>query len=196
MFAERGYDRTEIKAIARASGAAVGSITHFLGPKPSLAAKVYEAVSADLLVVIQRGFERGGGYLDRAVPNVIADCYKWRVTNPGRAAVIANQRPIVCPPGGKAVPVEYLLAEALGIFMKDVVDRSQAVAFTPSQYYALILAPVMSAGIHPADPVIHASELWMERLGQMALATLALDNAGKRPAACRTRKPSSSSRLK
>ena len=60
--------------------------------------------------------------------------------------------------------------------------------------YALILAPVMCAGIHPADHLADANNLWMERLGQLALAAVSPDPAGKGPAATRTRKTASSPR--
>lgn len=194
LFAERGFEGAEIKVIARASGAAIGSVTHFLGKKPSVAAKVYDIVSTDLLSVIQLGLERGGRYLDRSIPDVIRDCYDWRVANPDRVAVLGNLRPIVCPPGGGAVSIEDQLEQALGLFMKGFIDRDQATPFTPRQFYALILAPVMCASIHPSDDVPDNGELWIERLGQVALAAVALEKGGKGPRPLRTRKTFPTSR--
>ena len=50
LFVEHGFEHTTLAMVAKASGAAIGSITHFFGDKSELAAAVLEDVARPLRV--------------------------------------------------------------------------------------------------------------------------------------------------
>ena len=58
LFIEHGCEHTTFAMVAKASGAAIGSITHFFGDKSGLAAAVLEDVASPLVTTCRSGAAR------------------------------------------------------------------------------------------------------------------------------------------
>ncbi len=82
LFAQHGYEKTTFAMVARASGAAIGSIEHFFGHKPALATAVHEDVVAGLTALIEQRIAPHEYDIFGAITEFMPAYFLWAAANP------------------------------------------------------------------------------------------------------------------
>ena len=139
-----GTNKPTSGTVAQASGAVIGSISHYFGTKGELAAIVYTAAAGRLIASVEEAIRDQRNTRDYAVRQLINACHVWNVTYPTDRKVIAALAPHVVEPAGPSIPsLEIRLRAILTAWAKPLVDTHQMRPLSPGQLYAVVLAPVM-----------------------------------------------------
>jgi AcrR family transcriptional regulator len=187
MFRTRGIDGTTLAAVAKAAGAALGSLTHLVGGKRALARAVLDQVLEQLAADARMALSAGQTVEDE-IRALTKTCAAWPVEHGRLIGVLEAYIAPESSGGGARVP------ERLGAVLGDWAKRrgpAEVVPLMPSQLYAVILAPLMSP--MPAyDRVELAKERrldrWLETLTAAALAAISPAKPIERPAESVTRR--------
>jgi AcrR family transcriptional regulator len=147
MFRERGVEGTILTGVAKASKAALGSVTHFFGSKPDLAAAVLDRVIGALAEEAKAALSPRGRSMEGNLRALQATCLEW----PDRhGSLIAMLEPYASAEWeGRSTRLRDRLAPVLA----DWAGRRSAAEvaeLSPSQLYAVVLAPALC----PAAPAI------------------------------------------
>ncbi len=190
LFAERGYEQTDLHAVAKASGAAIGSICHYFGSKGGLAATVYKVAAGRLIALVEEAIHDQRITRDYAVRQLINTCHEWNVRHPTDRKVIAALAPHVVEPDGPSIPsLEVRLGEILAAWAKRFVDAHQMRPLSPGLLYAVILAPVM-CGVASGPPGSNDENAndplgWLGCLADAAIAGITPSTAAPTPPSLR-----------
>jgi AcrR family transcriptional regulator len=104
LFAERGYEQTDLRAVAKASGAPIGSICHYFDNKGGLATRVYNVAAGRLIASVEEAIRDPRITRDYAMRQLINTCHSWNVGFPTDRKVIAALAPHVVEPVGPSIP--------------------------------------------------------------------------------------------
>lgn len=176
LFAESGFDGTTLAMVGTASGAAVGSIAHYFGDKPGLAAAVYADAAGDLAARIVAALNTHGTDMTAAIRALLRACYGWAVERPYRPRALA----VLAGPVHSQRPhwtelLEPRLAAALATWAAPLVAADVMVPRTPAQFYALVVAPALHVILAATDPLNAddpSTAAWISALTTAALAGL------------------------
>lgn len=197
LFAEKGFDGTTLAMVGTASGAAVGSIAHYFGDKPGLAAAVYADVARDLVARTVAALNRHGTDMTAAIRALLRACYAWAAERPyGPRALAVLAAPVCTQPPHSTALLESRLAAALATWAAPLVAANVMVPRTPAQLYALLVAPALHVILAAADPLNAddpSTAVWIGVLTAAALAGLRASGPPapemRRPARQATRNP-------
>jgi AcrR family transcriptional regulator len=147
-----------IEAVARASGASVGSIYHHFGGKDGVEAALYmellERWRASLLAALP---EEAG--IEAAISILVRQYLGWIEANPGEARFLYRMRS-----SSSVGAQEGALRAETGAFVSSLAGRLKA-AQQRGQVRTMPAAAYLSAIIGPAD---HFARLWLEGRSQGA----------------------------
>jgi AcrR family transcriptional regulator len=187
LFAKHGYEKTTFAMVARASGAAIGSIEHFFCHKPGLATAVHEDVVAQLTALIEQVIARHGYDIFGAITELMPAYFRWAAANPHHQRImnVLTDYALEFGPSrvkGLQARVEPLLLDLATTFKKNGSLRS----LTAPQLFALIVAPAMASAIqeinHETTEIKNAPE-WPSTLASIAIEAIKLPTAQPVPAA-------------
>jgi AcrR family transcriptional regulator len=187
LFAQHGYEKTTFAMVARASGAAIGSIEHFFGHKPGLATAVHEDVVARLTALIEQVIAGHGYDIFGAITELMPAYFRWAAANPHHQRImnVLTDYALEFGPSrvkGLQARVEPRLLDLATTFKKNGTLRP----LTASQLFALIVAPAMASATqeinHEAKEIKIAPE-WPSTLASIVIEAIKLPTAQPVPAA-------------
>lgn len=199
LFIEHGFERTTLAMIATASGAAVGSITHFFDDKAGLATAVHDAVAERFLATAETALRGHKTDVPAAVRALLSACLAWDEASPHHLRLMNKlaacmREPAQLPLHG----VPHRLAEILAAWARPLIRQDLVAPLSPEQLYAVLLGPVIShmayASGPPSDDRESAGD-WIEILTTVAMAAItppaakrsSKNRSGERIGNCSTR---------
>lgn len=175
LFIEHGVEGTTLAMVAKATAAAIGSITHFFGGKRQLAAAVLEGVAKPLIANADAALRGHGANVSTAITALLSVCATWAEAYPHHRRLIAVLG--ACTPKPDQILMEGIeprLARVLAIWAEPLIQKNRVERLSPAQLYAVILAPMMTiafatepqtgSGESPAD--------WVQILSRAALSAI------------------------
>ncbi|MGO8920843.1 MAG: TetR/AcrR family transcriptional regulator [Stellaceae bacterium] len=177
LFIEQGFEGTTLIKVSEASGASVGSITHFCGDKGELAARVYD-YAAGLLAADARTALRGhGNDAPAAIRALLSACLSWDERYPNYRRLI-RMLEVYAPMSQRSRTDEERdsLPKVLADWANPLARKDIVAQLSPSQLYAVILAPAMCAATPDTGPAsdVRASSIdWLTVLTDAALTAIA-----------------------
>ena len=177
LFFERGFDGTTFNKISKASRTAVGSVTHFFVDKGGLAAAVYDDVVGDLVADAKTALGGHGNDVEVAVRALLSACLTWDEKFPHHRRLISMLESYAsAPERARTDEAPDSLPKVLAEWAESLARKDLVAPFSPSQLYAVILAPAMCATTPAAGPAsdVRASSIdWLAVLTAAALAAIA-----------------------
>src|ERR1700688_515111 len=178
LFVKHGFDGTTFARVSQASGAVVGSITHFFGTKAQPAAAVREDV-ADRLVAGAKTALRGHGTdLEAAIRALLSACVSWDERFPHYRRLISMLEIYALTlDRSRADERQDNLPKVLADWADALARKNVAAPLSPSQLYAVVLAPAMCAATPAVGPASDARAIsidWLTVLTSAAFTALAL----------------------
>ncbi len=152
LFAQHGYERTTYAMVARQAGFVVGSIEHFFGRKPALAAAVYEHIAAGLVGVVEAALSGHGYDVKGAVHALLAAGLTWARENPSHPrllATLADHAPL--HHAAHALEWQARLEPIFAEWSEKLIAADKIRPLSPVQLCALILAPAMASAAADRD---------------------------------------------
>ena len=184
LLAEQGLDGLTFAKLRKASGAAVGSITHFFDDKAGLAAAVADDLASRLAADAERVLQAAHGQdVAAAVGALIAAALIWPRKFPGHQRVIGMIAAFT--PQSAQVGIEQRLAPVLANWAKPWIQNGAVAPLSPTQLYAVVLAPAICSAAPAVDADTKSQEPsidWQHILTAAALAAIAPDAKSKRGA--------------
>jgi AcrR family transcriptional regulator len=144
LFVKHGFDGTTFANVSKASGAAVGSIVHFFHDKGALAAAVYDRAACRLVDDAKAALHRHKTDVEAAIRALLSVCLKWAEKFPHDRSLISKLEAYMSPEQSRTAGLQDRLAEVLADWAKPLISK-RIVRLSPSQLYAVILAPAMCA---------------------------------------------------
>jgi TetR/AcrR family fatty acid metabolism transcriptional regulator len=95
VFAENGYHRSKVTAIAEAAGVATGSVYLYYPNKESILLKIFERLWADYTHALQETVKRSDLEPTEKLDLVIDHLFDLFVANPALAVVFVNEHPFL-----------------------------------------------------------------------------------------------------
>jgi AcrR family transcriptional regulator len=178
LFIEHGFEGTTFIKVSAASGAAVGSITHFFGDKGELGACVYDGVVDDLAADAKTALRGHGNNVEAAIRALLAACLSWDEKFPHHRRLI-RMLEIYALTSDRSRTVEPpdSLPKVLDEWASPLARKHIVPPLSPSQLYAVILAPAMCAVTPAAASAaadVRASSIdWLTVLTRAATEALA-----------------------
>lgn len=180
LFAEKGVEGTTLAMIAKASGAAVGSITHYFGDKPRLAAAVHDNLVDRLIAVAEAALGGYGTDPSGAIRTLLSDCLAWVEAFPHDLGLIAALAAYTSKPAQDGMDgMQQRLARVLATWAEPLVHANTVAPLTSTQLYAVILAPAMCAAMPFAGAASNNRESsvgWLPVLAAAAVRAIAPPN--------------------
>ncbi|MDR3517508.1 MAG: TetR/AcrR family transcriptional regulator [Azospirillaceae bacterium] len=192
LFAAHGYEQTSLQAVAKAAGAAMGSLSHYFGGKATLAARVYAAAADRLIASIEAVPRPRRSTPSDTVREVVKACLDWEIAYPRDRKLISALAPQVVETVPPSIPlVEIRLGAILATWVRPFVDAHKMRPLTPWQLYALMIAPALcvvdSGPAGPGDEGDSDPADWLGCLTDAALAGVALPPASSVKTKCSKR---------
>lgn len=164
LFCDQGVERTSLRQVGKAAGAAVGSITHFFGKKPQLAAAVLNDVVGRLATDAERALNGQDTTMAADIRSLLSACLKWPQAFPHYRQLISALDAYVTAEGqGPRGSLQDRLATVLAKWA-DRRRPESVIRLSGSQLYAVVLAPAMCR----TDPDIQ----WLDVLTAAAVAAI------------------------
>jgi len=177
LFFEHGFDGTTFIKISKASRTAVGSVTHFFVDKSGLAAAVYDDVVGDLVADAKTALRGQGTDVAVAVRALLSACLTWDEKFPHHRRLISMLEAYAsAPERTRTDEAPDGLAKVLAEWAEPLARKDLVAPFSPSQLYAVILAPAMCATTPAAGPAsdVRASSIdWLAVLTDAAVTAIA-----------------------
>lgn len=144
LFSDHGYEATTLRMISQASRVAVGSLNHYFTDKAGLATAVYEDALGDLVAAAGTGLRGHGRDIRKAIHALFMECDLWSRDHPRSRRLLRILAPRAVPALRNVEPHEERLAVILAGWASLHIELGLVRKLSPSQFYALILAPLMS----------------------------------------------------
>ena len=160
--------------VAKASGAAIGSITHYYGGKPELAAAVLKDVARPLIARVDVALREHPKDVRTAIRALLAACSDWAIGYPEHPRLIAQlEASFWKPDAHSSCSCRHGLTAALAKWAAPLVAGQRITAFSPAQLYAVILAPILDAlRSDPAEAAGASTPDWLSAFTEAAIAAL------------------------
>jgi AcrR family transcriptional regulator len=176
LFVEKGFDGTTFIKVSKASRTAVGSITHFFVDKGGLAAAVYDDTMGELAADARAALRGHGADVPAAIHGLLSACLTWDKRFPHHRRLLGmleqygsrSQR-------SRTDEDNDTLPKVLADWAGPLIRDGSVAPFSPSQLYAVVLAPAMcaaTAGAGPTADVRGSSINWLDVLTATALAAI------------------------
>lgn len=174
LFVEHGFEHTTLAMVAKASGAAIGSITHFFGDKSELAAAVLEDVARPLIAYVDVALHEHPKDARAAIPALLAACSDWAIGYPEHPRLIAQLEASIWKRDAHSSRwCWHGLTAALAKWAAPLVAGRRITALSPAQLYAVILAPTLDAlRSDPAEAAAASTPDWLSAFTEAAIAAL------------------------
>lgn len=147
LLAERGFDGMTLAAVSGVSGAAIGSIVNFYRNKAGLAAAVSDDLMGRLVADAEKALEAAHGEdIAAAIRALLTACLGWSETVPHYRRLIGMLEAYTPKAAHTRIGVlEDRLGEILTKWAEPLIRAHVLAALSPSQLYAVILAPALNA---------------------------------------------------
>jgi AcrR family transcriptional regulator len=179
LFLDHGVDGTTLAMVGKASKTVVGTVRHFFGKKSQLAASVYDHMAGRLTEDARAALDSRDTDVAAAIRALLSACLKWPVNFPHYRRLIGM---LDVYPSTKAQirtdRVPERLAKVLGDWAGEL-ESNRIARLSPSELYAVVLAPAMCATtpvIGPPSDNDESSVEWLEVLTAAALTAITPPN--------------------
>ncbi len=185
LFIEHGFDGTSFIKMSKESRAAIGSITHFFGDKGELAAWVYVDVVGDLAADARAALRGHGNNVEPAIRALLSACLTWDEKFPHHRRLISMLEVYALTSDrSRTDQPQDSLPKVLDEWANPLTRKGIVAPLSPSQLYAVILAPAMCAAtpaVGSSSDVRAISIDWLTVLTNAALRALAPPKKKPRP---------------
>jgi AcrR family transcriptional regulator len=172
LFVARGFEATTLAMVAKGSGAAIGSITHFFGDKVELAGAVHEYVVGRLTADAETALNGHGVDTREVIQAVLSASLSWPRRFPHHLALAELlARHDVLKGRIQIAGLRHRLSKLLAGWAEPLIRAGLVAPLSPSQIYAVVLAPAIStctASSLVSDEMENAID-WPQTLASMAL---------------------------
>lgn len=174
LFVEHGFEHTTLAMVAKASGAAIGSITHFFGDKSELAAAVLEDVARPLIAHVDAALREHPKDVGTAIRALLASCSDWAIGHPEHPRLIAQLEAIIWKRDASSSQWgRHGLTTALEKWAAPLVAKQRIKPLSAAQLYAVIMAPILDALRSDLEEAAGASTLdWLPAFTEAAIVAL------------------------
>ena len=177
LFIEHGFEGATLIKVSKASGASVGSITHFFGDKGELAARVYDYAAGLLAADAKTALRGHGNDAPAAIRALLSACLSWDERFPGYRRLIRMLEVYAPTPERSWTDEEPdSLPKVLAEWADPLARKDIVALLSPGQLYAVILAPAVcavTADTGPASDVRAGTIDWLTVLTGAALTAIA-----------------------
>ena len=150
VFVAQGFEPATLTTIAQASGAAIGSITHFFNDKVGLGEAVRDAAMARLAALVAKALESPGHNVTASLHAAVTGYLHWAREHPADVRVLQELASVKSKrhrPGA----VHQRLLDALARWAAPHIQTRTLPPISPAGLYAIILAPVASLALASVD---------------------------------------------
>jgi AcrR family transcriptional regulator len=175
LFLVHGVEGTTLAMVAKESQTVIGTVRHFFGTKSQLAGSVYDDLADRLATDAKAALGNHGDDVSAAVRALLSACLKWPVK-------FAHYRKLIgmleAYPSTKAHIRTDRLPARLGKVLAEwmeTLEPNRIRGLSPTQLYAVLLAPALCDSRLAAEPVRNGDEgsiSWFDVLTIAALAAI------------------------
>jgi AcrR family transcriptional regulator len=177
LLLQEGFKGVTFAKVSKRSRAAVGSINHFFGDMEGLLTSVHDEMASSLTADANAALQ---GYRDNwqeAVRSLISACLSWPEKFPGYCRVVGLvDAHLTRPKGSKSGSLQTHLEQVLKKWADDFIRAGAVAPLSPSQLYALVLAPAMYGSAAKAVSKSSGATIesnWIEILTAAAIRAIA-----------------------
>ena len=175
LFIEHGCEHTTFAMVAKASGAAIGSITHFFGDKSGLAAAVLEDVARPLVANAEAALHAHPKDVQAAIHALLSACLDWAAGHPEYPRLIAQLEANLWKREARLSQLgRHGVTAALAKWAEPLLARQRIAPLSPAQLYAIVMAPILDTFASVPGQIADENALqWLQTLTEAATAALA-----------------------
>ena len=182
LFSERGYDGASVRAITKAAGANLGSVTYHFGSKRSLYAAVLEERLRPLAARVQDVARGDGSALERML-GIVEAYFDHLAEHPDLPRLLLQEVAAGKQPPSVVIEIIRSIKEAIaGLQLQGVADGSVREGHPVLTALSVVSQPVYLALVAPLLRTVGPVDLSHPPTRRMALEhTLAFVRAGLTP---------------
>lgn len=151
LFVKHGFDGTTFAKVSKASHAAVGSIVNFFENKGELAGAVSDRAACRLVNNAKTALHGHKTDVEAAIRALLSFCLEWAKKFPNDRRLIGKLEAYLSMEQTRTVGLQDRLAKVLADWAKPLIPKRIA-RLSPSELYAVVLAPAMCATALVARP--------------------------------------------